>query len=299
MRPKIIDVHVHTSDREMHGLHTADASLQAIENAADQFAIEKLFVLATYFPFKGSGLHNHRLLERLAGHSRFGAIGSLDVMNAYEEGVAELLDLCQRKQLVGIKLYPGYQPFEVGDSKMFLVYGLAETFHLPVTIHGGELHHCCSAKRRQANDLACKNAFCWIDRLGQLAHPDAFKEAIRAFPNVTFVIAHLANPYFGRLRKLMCEFPNVVTDISGQYVSGTHEDTPEYRAYVRNQILLFLTEVPNGEDRVLFGSDFPIQSFEDSIDLIEKLPVSEQVKAKIFRHNALRVYAQAFQGGVQ
>jgi len=298
MRPEIIDVHVHTSDREMLGLHTKDASLQAIEEAADQFGIEKLFVLATYFPFKGRGLHNLPLLGRLQGRSRFAAIGSLDVMNAFEQGVDELAHLCEHGRLAGIKLYPGYQRFHVGDAHLDRVYELAAHHHLPVTIHGGELHHCCSAKRRQVGDLACKAPSCWIDQLGMLAHPDAFARAAESFPEVTFVIAHLANPYFGQLRELMRRFPNVVTDISGQFVSATHEDTPEYRAYIVHQIQLFLDEVPNGEDRLLFGSDFPIQSFADSIDLIEKLNVSDDVKAKIFRHNALRVYSRAFEGGV-
>lgn len=292
----IIDVHVHTSDRPLSDLHVADASLSAIEAAAKRLGIETLFILATYFPFKGKGLHNQELLKRIKDFPRARAIGSLDFMGAYDDHLAELSSLAQAGQLAGIKLYPGYQKFEFSDERVWRVLRLAEHHQLPVTIHGGELHHCCSAKRRAAGELACKNTFCWIDQLGHLSHPSAFVERIRQFPLVTFVIAHLANPYFDDLRALMREYPNVVTDISGQFVSGTAEDTPAYRAEIVYEIERFVHEIPDGSNRLLFGSDFPIQSFEDTIDLVQSLRVSGATKRAIFAGNARRVYH--LEGGV-
>lgn len=292
MRPMIIDVHAHTSVRTMRNLHVTDASLEAIEQAAVKYGIERLLILATYFPFKRSGLYNYELLDRIAGKKRFDAIGSLDVTNAFETGLDELSLLCDTERFAGIKLYPGYQNFQMDDPRVARVLQLAQQHQLPVTIHGGELHHCCSAQRRHSGDLACGNHFCWIDQLGHLAHPNAFRSAIRTFPDVTFVIAHLANPFFEDLRELMRACPNVVTDLSGQLVSGSSEDTPNYRCELVTELMKFLREVPNGEERLLFGSDFPIQSFEDTIALVEALQVSDEIKANIFRHNALRTYPQ-------
>lgn len=290
MRPLIIDVHVHTSDNTMRGLHTTDASLLAIEHSATELGIEQALVLATYFPFKKRGLHNQELLARLGGFSRFKAIGSLDAMNALGPGIRELEALARHGQIVGIKLYPGYQNIHLNSQDVALVLDLARIYALPVTIHAGALHHCCSARRRENGDLRCGNTFCWIDKLGYLAHPDAMRASIQAYPEITFVIAHMANPYFDALRSLMREFPNVVTDISGQFISGTHEDSPEYRQRILHEIECFLTEVPDGRERVLFGSDFPIQSFVDSIWLVENLNTDETTRNAIFRTNALRVY---------
>ncbi len=292
MRPQIIDVHVHTSNHPMRELHTTDASLPAIERALDEHGIEQALILATYFPFKGTGLHNRELLLRLGDNRRFNAIGSLDMMNAFEAGFAELCELCGSGRLVGIKLYPGYQNFHMDDPRVVSVINLARIHNLAVTIHGGELHHCCSARRRAQGDLACRNSFCWIDRLGGLAHPNAFRATIQQFPDVRFVIAHLANPFFEELRALMRDCPNVYTDISGQFLSGSAEDTPEYRETVVDEILRVITMIPNGAQRLLFGSDFPIQSFEATIALVESLPVSDEIKAAIYRDNALRVYPQ-------
>lgn len=292
MRPAIIDVHVHTSNHPMKELHVTDASLSAIERAMIDHGIERALILATYFPFKGTGLHNRDLLARLGHNPRFRAIGSLDMMNAFEDGLSELTELCASGQFVGIKLYPGYQNFHVGDPRVARVLELARKHRLTVTIHGGELHHCCSATRRAAGNLACRNSFCWIDRLGGLAHPNAFRATVRTFPDVTFVIAHLANPFFEDLRGLMRDCPNVVTDLSGQFLSGSSEDTPEYRAKIVRELTRFIEEVPNGSERLLFGSDFPIQSFEATIELVEALPVSDQVRAQMYRENALRAYPQ-------
>lgn len=274
----------------MRDLHVVNASIAAIERAADRYGIERALVLATYFPFKGKGLHNRKLLFHLEGHPRFAAIGSLDAMNALEPGLQELETLASAEKLIGIKLYPGYQNIDLGGTGIARVLDLAHRHELPVTIHGGELHHCCSPRRRATNDLRCGNKTCWIDELGHLAHPHAIRAAVEAFPGVTFLIAHLANPFFEDLRELMRECPNVVTDISGQFVSGTQEDTPEYREEIVAEIMRFITQVPEGSQRVLFASDFPIQAFADTIALVEALPVCDQTKAEIYRHNALRVY---------
>ncbi len=289
-QPLIIDVHVHTSNNRMRGLHTDDASIHTIERKMLNHNIERGLVLATYFPFKGTGLRNEDLLIRLSEYPRMHAIGSLDVTGDLEMGVRELDDLARAGLIMGIKLYPGYQNFSMEDRRARRVLETARMHGLPVTIHSGELHHCCSARRRQEGDLRCSNDFCWIDRLGDLAHPMSMELAVSAFPDVMFVIAHMGNPHFEALRELMRRYPNVVTDISGQFVSGTHEDTPEYRQEILDEMMQFLVDVPNGFQRLMFGTDFPIQSFEDSIWLVENLGVTDRVKYDIYRGNALGVY---------
>lgn len=287
----IVDIHVHTSLYPMHGLHTEDASIEAIERYVDEFDIRKVFVIATYFPFKGKGVHNFDMLSRIQGRNRFALIGSLDAMNNYENGLAELEGLAKAKLLAGIKLFPGYQTFRVSNAGFYGIFELARKYKLPVLIHGGELHHCCSAERRASGDLKCGNSFCWIDRNGDLSRPNAFFEAIQTFRDVTFVICHLANPHFVEMRRLMDVCPNVYTDISGQFLSGTAEDSAEYRKQIANELRKFLAlDNGNGIDRVMFGSDFPIQSFADTIALVEMLGLSESDKQKVLWQNANKVF---------
>lgn len=282
----IVDVHVHTSNRQMLGLHTTDASIDAIERSAQKYGIAKALVIATYFPFKKSpGVPNREMLRRIEGRERFAMIGSLDIMNKFEEGLRELEELAEANQLVAIKLYAGYQTFRVSDPAIFGVYRLARKYHLPVTIHGGDLHHCCRAWRTgNLSDFKCGNTFCWIEQNKELAFPREFEEAIRLFPDISFNIAHLGNPHFDQLRSIMRQYPNVTTDISGT-IDDLTEDAP---VLVRELHKIF--ELDHGIDRVMFASDFPIQSFEDTIQLVEMLGLDQVAKEKILWQNANRVY---------
>ena len=115
----IIDIHAHTSSHKLWNLHTEDASIAAIEKWAAQFQITLICLMATYFPFKKSGLPNYELLSRIAGKKLFRMFGSLDIMNNFENGLRELRELATEKLIAGIKLYPGYQDFDAADQSVF------------------------------------------------------------------------------------------------------------------------------------------------------------------------------------
>lgn len=284
----IIDIHAHTSNHLMNGLHVESATVTDLEQAAEQHGIKLIVLMATYFPFKGSGLDNRRLLSRIKGNKLFKAFGSLDAMSDFDRGLNELTILAHQGDIAGIKLYPGYQDFHPADSSIFPLYQLANNYRLPVMFHAGELHDCCPKKHdRQANGK-CGRVFCPLNHYAYLARPMQMMRAAQEFREVKFVISHLANPYFAELRELMAECRNVYTDISGQFVSGTDEDTESYRAEITGEIEQFL-KLPDGADRLMFGTDFPIQSYDDSLDLINGLNLDPETRNKILYRNALNV----------
>jgi len=278
----IIDIHVHTTNNTLYDLHVKIASVADLESSAEHYGIKKMIVMATYFPFKKSGLYNKELLKRIEGRKLFSAFGSLDAMNRLEEGIPELKELAEAKMISGIKLYPGYQDFSVSDMKVFPLYELAAKHDLPVAIHSGELHNCCPKDGRR---MRCLDK-CRLEGLGYLSHPKNMAGAIKNFPEVTFVLCHLANPYFEELKEVMAEYPNVCTDISGQYSTGGQWDTEEYREVLKQEMIEFL-KLPNGIERILFASDFPIQSFADSIALVKALGLSKEDEDRIFYKNAM------------
>ena len=284
----IIDIHAHTSDHKLWGLHTESASIETIEALAQKHGVSKIVLLATYFPLKKSGLPNKELLRRIEGKELFLAFGSLDVTGDCIAGIPELEELLKAKRIRGIKLYPGYQDFSPNDKKVFPIYELAREHRVPVMFHGGELHHCCPAQARNERPLRCGLNRCKLDDLTRLSRPSEMLSAFANFPEVTFIVSHLANDAFDELRSAMSEYPNVVTDISGQFLSGTNEATEEYRAFIVSEIKKFLA-LSNGMERMMFGTDFPIQSYEDSIDLTCRLGLTKGDEEKIFWKNAARV----------
>lgn len=287
----IIDIHAHTTNGRLPHMHTKSATIADLEELALKHGIIKIVLMATYFPFKKTGLKNHILLCRIEDKNLFSAMGSLDVMNNFTQGLAELTKLCEEQKIVGIKLYPGYQRFDPSDPAIFPIYELAQQYNLPVMFHGGELYGCCRSEERQGENLKCGATLCPLFQLQHLSHPMAMRGAFEAFPKVKFIVSHLANPYFDELRRVMIDFKNVFTDISGQFVSGGKEDTKEYRLEILDEIRKFL-DLPDGERRVMFGTDYPIQSYEDSLDLVKRLKLSAITERRLLFKNALFVLNQ-------
>lgn len=284
----IIDIHAHTSRHRLWGLHTQQADIGDLREQARRHGIAKIYLMATYFPLKQSGLHNYELLERIEGDDLFGCFGSLDLENDLEHGYGELRMLAEKGLIDGIKLYPGYQSVLISDQAFWLVYGLAQKFNLPVAIHMGELHHCCPPKERDQSKFRCGLSQCPLDERGVLAHPIQLKKVAGVFPKVNFIVSHLANPYFGDLRQLMSNFSNVYTDISGQFVSGTAEDTPQYRQDLINEIRQFIA-LDGGIERLMFATDFPIQSYQNTLELVKALELKPAEEKMLLCQNAERI----------
>jgi len=273
----MIDIHAHTSKHLLNGLHTKNATIENIEYFALKYKIQKIYLMATYFPLKGTGVKNSDLIDRIKNNPLFGCFGSLNMetMNEFNE-----LEMYIKSGLIdGIKLLPGYQNIILSDSKFDCIYKLAQNNNIPIAIHTGILHPCCS----KLNYLRCNLKKCVLSDRQQLSNPKQIREIAIKFPKVKFLAAHLSNPFFNELRNVMIECPNVFTDVSGLFVSGTEEDTFEYRQLLKNEIMKFISINSN---RIIFGTDFPIQSYEDSIDLIKSLNITSAYKNKIFIENA-------------
>ncbi len=284
----IIDCHAHTTNSRLWGLHTELATIEEFEKQAKKFGVVKIILMATYFPFKGSGQHNTKLLQKIKGKPLFSMCASLDLSEP-EPRFFELNQVLNEQQVVGIKLYPGYQPVSLQSQKVEVICQLAQKHQVPVVIHSGELHHCCPKNERESGLHRCQLHYCAIDQYQTLSRPKQVVLMAKKFPNVKFVMAHLGNPYFDELRLVMEECPNVWTDISGQLVSGTDEDSESYRFMLNQEILQFL-KLPNGQDRLMFGTDFPIQSYQDSLALIKMLRLNQEDEQKVFWKNANRLF---------
>ncbi len=288
----IIDIHAHTSKHQLWGLHTDDADIPALKRYAEEFGISKIILMATYFPFKKTGLANLELLKRIEGDPLFGAFGSLDLSQDslnWRAGLEELQDLARRQLICGFKIYPGYQDLRWDGYPILALAVMAEDYHLPIACHLGELHPCCKIDEQNASGQSrCGLYPCPLDGLADLSHPRHLVGLAKKFPKVNFIACHLANPYFDDLHQAMAECPNIHTDISGQFVSGDFEDTPKYRNKIIEELRWFLT-LENGLERLMFATDFPIQSYADSIDLVIRLGLSPAEEEMIFSGNAQRL----------
>lgn len=281
----IIDIHAHTSNHPMVGLHTTDATLPTLKKVALENGVERVCLMATYFPYKKSGIHNRVLLERIAGDPFFRVFGSLDMTSDFLKGMTELDCLLKDKLIVGIKLYPGYQLFSLDSERSMLIYLLALRYDVPVMIHGGSLHHCC--RRDGKTPYRCGLQVCPLDSNLHLSTPKQLVSSLRTFPGVKFIMSHLAHPYLEDLRNIMKEYPNLSTDFGGTISTGcVDDDTPEEKQHIADEIKKFITEVPNGIHKVMFATDFPIQGFHTSVELLQRMGLKEAEEEFVKHVNA-------------
>jgi L-fuconolactonase len=125
-------------------------------------------------------------------------------------------------------------------------------------------------------------------------------ELVRRCPDTAFILDHLGkpdikeqllDPWQADLRKL-AELPNVACKISGMVTEADHESwqSADLEPFVNVALGAF------GEDRVLFGSDWPVALLASSYQrwfqtleaLTARLPVS--ARRKLWAENARRFY---------
>ncbi|VTS01333.1 amidohydrolase family protein [Tuwongella immobilis] len=146
----------------------------------------------------------------------------------------------QEWKLKGIKLMPMYAGFRPDEPRLAPLWEYAQQHQLPVLLHTG------TTFIRQA-PLECT-----LPR-----HLDAV--AIQ-YPDVKIVMAHLGHPYEGECVAVIRKHPNVYADLSALY----------YRPFQLYQSLMLVQEY-GVWDKVLFGTDYPFTTVNDTIAGLKNL----------------------------
>lgn len=152
----------------------------------------------------------------------------------------ELLRGHQELGMRGIKLMPMYAGFRPQDAGLDYLWDYAAGHSLPVILHMG------TTFVEQA-PLDCS-----LPR-----HIDAV--AIR-HPECRIVIGHLGHPYEAETVAVIRKHPNVYADISALH----------YRPFQLYNSLMLVQEYGVWE-KLLFGTDFPITTVDDSVDGLRRL----------------------------
>jgi len=126
---KIIDAHTH--------IFNEDALLSYQEKAGDR--VERMIVLHDIMEGDPS---LEELLVFAAQHEELAVVGSarLNHAGSIEEQVVNLTALFEKKKIVGVKMYPGYEHFHADDKEV--VYPIAEVcsrFNKPLIFHAGDV----------------------------------------------------------------------------------------------------------------------------------------------------------------
>ena len=125
--------------------------------------------------------------------------------------------------------------------------------------------------------------------LVKYARPIEVDEVAVRFPDVRFVLCHLGNPWIDETAELVYKNANVYTDTSGLLGPPS---LPYFDRMVRlaQQRLETLVAFLGSAQRILYGSDWPLESIETAVRLIEGLDLNEGDADAILGENARRLF---------
>jgi predicted TIM-barrel fold metal-dependent hydrolase len=111
----------------------------------------------------------------------------------------------------------------------------------------------------------------------EAGRPIYIDEVALAFPELTILGCHLGQPWHEEMMILAWKHPNVYVETSAR---APKRWPPSFVDFVKTW----------GQDKVIWGTDFPLLSFKRCIDEIEAMNLDYAVKSKLLRENALRAF---------
>ncbi|MGV8086326.1 MAG: amidohydrolase family protein [Candidatus Woesearchaeota archaeon] len=266
---KKIDIHAHITNRKLERIVQKSAWIDTLKDEMKEYKVEKTVVLASYFPHKGTGISNYRLYNWIRNEKDLIMFGSLDFEHYYNQGYNELEELAENNRISGIKIYTTYQNIDFKSDKMNKIVDLASKYNLPLMFHSGPPH------AESKYDSKFSKLFDPLD-IEYLANKT----------NVNFIVSHMDKLHLDSLIDVMKKCKNVYTDISGLYDSKYESE--EFEPSV-NMIKKFLKAI--GPEQLLFGTDFPVQTHKDSVNMIEKAMknYSLEDKEKVYYYNSKKL----------
>jgi predicted TIM-barrel fold metal-dependent hydrolase len=171
--------------------------------------------------------------------------------------------LVDRHGVRGLKLHPNAQEFFPNDRRFYRLYEVFEASGLPVLFHSG--HTGVGAGQPGGGGIRLK-----------YSNPMHVDDVAVDFPDLTIILAHPSFPWQDEALSVARHKPLVHIDLSG----WSPKYFPPNLIQHANSIL---------QDKVLFGSDFPLITPDRWLADFATLDIKDAVRPKILKDNARRV----------
>ncbi len=170
---------------------------------------------------------------------------------------------CAEMGLRGMKFQQATQAFEPSNKRFFPIYEACIRLNLPVIFHTGTTAISAGTPGGGGILLEYCRPIPYIDRIAAW------------YPELRIIMAHPAWPWHDDQIAVMRHKSNVYMDLSGW--------APKYfpESIVHNANTLI-------QDKVFFGSDFPVLTPERWLSEFATLPIKDTVRPKILLHNAAK-----------
>ncbi|MCX7686150.1 MAG: amidohydrolase family protein [Acetobacteraceae bacterium] len=242
----------------------AGISLEEMIARMDAAGIERAFLIAAKVGRLGIPACYHvdyRLVaEAVQRHpERFFGLAGLDPTEGMR-GVRELERAVREYGFIGAHFYPHWYELPPDHAKWYPFYAKCCELDVPVQLQVGQ-------------SMVYDPSY----PLRSVGRPIALDAVACDFPELRIVGIHVGIPWTDEMIAMAWKHPNVFI--------GSDAHSPRYWPqsfvhYIRSY----------GQDKVIFGTDFPVLDFARTIAEIEALGLPEEAKRKLLRENAIRVY---------
>lgn len=258
MVKRVVDVHAHAFDEkiavkatqnleEYYGINAvSDGRLIHLIDSAKENNIDKLVLCATATkPTQVQMINNY--VSGLIGEHAIG-LGTLHPDFEDIDGeIKRIIDL----GLSGLKFHPIFQGFKIDDDKAMRMFERIGS-KLPVLIHLG-------------------------DRTNDGATPERLLRVMEAFPEITFIGAHLGGYSEWEKAREHLIGKNLYLDTS----SSTRFMKPkEAKEIIRS----------HGADKILFGTDYPLSEHKFEMECLKRLRLTKEEYEMIYWKNAYKLF---------
>ena len=274
---RAIDIHVHPPTRgldndacryfkrDLAALPKTDGEFAALFSSHDVSAL-----LIGWHPStvrEGTKNSNEYVLQLAAAYPQAfaGVLASLDMGgNKPAERLMQAKELTLHPLVKGFKFHPPDQSFYPNDKEHYALWEILAAAGKPVMFHTG--FTVLGAGNDGGGGIA-------LD-YGRPIHLDTLA---RDFPRMKIIAAHPGWPWQEELLGVVTHKKNIAVDTSG-YLA---EQLPElFRRAITGRL----------QDKALFGTDFPYVDLEKALVSFDKLGIKDEVKEKILRGNARRLF---------
>jgi len=188
--------------------------------------------------------------------------GSVDPLTG-ADAIDRAKELAEDYGVHGFKFHPSLQGFNPSDERYYPLWEALQQLGLPAVFHTGQ------------NGMGAGTPGGSGIKLGY-SNPLLLDEVAADFPQFQIIMAHPSVPWQDEANSIATHKSNVFIDLSG----WSPKYFPESLVKLSNSVL---------QDKVLFGTDYPLITPQKWMSAFADLPLKDEVRPKIMKENAVRL----------
>ena len=274
--PRAIDVHIHppgptgeslTSSAETQKYFKAAPPPASAEEMAEYYA--KLDIFGVIFMIDDETVSgrpptpNDYIADIVKRYPKqFTGFGSVDPWKG--KAAVREIERCRELGLIGMKFMPNMQQFYPNDERFYPLWETAQRLGMVVLIHSGTTGVGAGHPGGGGVKLKYSRPIPYID------------DVAADFPELNIIMAHPSWPWQDEQLAMLVHKPNVYMDLSGWSPKYFQPSLVQYA----NSLI---------QDKVLFGSDYPVIMPERWLNDFEQAAFTPEVREKILYGNAAKL----------